>query len=238
MKFLDVIGLTEEDSLVKVSYPVYNSKNFGFGFSPRMYIQFDTINRAIYPLEKSMMLEPTVPDVILHSSVKISTDKFSRALRAAKQVADPVTISLNAQSFGVNVSGDTDTVNLSFDAEELQDLVCDKPAKSQYSLSLLYPMIKRIESIADTVTLSFNENHPLRLEFDFADQAIRCVYFLAPRIEDIAGSDDAVFFEGTTTNEHGQRQWMNGDGVWWCQDPNGSLKRYEADDQIWVTESN
>ena len=173
-KLHDLIGLAESGDLIEMNY----DENDG-----RVNIQVGEINRTIRPLDRATRLEPKVPDVELHSSVKLSAIKFSRALRAAKQVGDLATISLNAQSFGVNVSGDTDTVNVSYDAGELQDLVCDGPVKSQYSLSLLYPMAKRMEAIVDSVSLFFNENHPLRLEFEFADGAGRCIYFLAPRIE-------------------------------------------------------
>ena len=195
-KLRDLIELAKPDDSIEMHY----DKKDG-----RVNIQVGDVQRSIRSLDRSAMLEPRVPGVHLTSSVKMSPYKFKRALRAAKQVGDLATISLNAQSFGVNVSGDTDTVNVSYDAGELEDLVCGGPVKSQYSLSLLYPMVNRIESIwrrfssdfiksdfskqfveegyFDGVWIYFNENHPIRLEFTFAHGAARCVYFLAPRIE-------------------------------------------------------
>ena len=84
----------------------------------------------------------------------------------------------------MSVSGDTDTVNVSYDASELEYIICDRPVKSQYSLSLLYPMVKRMEAIVDYVTLSFNENHPAKLEFEFANGHGTVNYWLAPFVED------------------------------------------------------
>jgi hypothetical protein len=37
-----------------------------------------------------------------------------------------------------------------------------------------------------------------------------------------------------TTNEHGQTLWADEAGVSWCQDPDGSLKRYDAESGTWV----
>ena len=37
-----------------------------------------------------------------------------------------------------------------------------------------------------------------------------------------------------TTNEHGQTLWADEVGVSWCQDPDGSLKRYDAESGTWV----
>jgi hypothetical protein len=38
-----------------------------------------------------------------------------------------------------------------------------------------------------------------------------------------------------TTNEHGQSLWADEAGVSWCQDPDGSLKRYDAESGTWVS---
>ena len=38
-----------------------------------------------------------------------------------------------------------------------------------------------------------------------------------------------------TTNEHGQTLWADEAGVSWCQDPDGSLKRYDAESGTWVS---
>jgi proliferating cell nuclear antigen len=104
-------------------------------------------------------------------------------LKAADQVGDLVTFSIDQNRFSVNVTGESDAVNVSYDAGELQELNCDSPVKSQYSLQYLLPLAKRIESTVDKVTARFGENYPLRLEFEFADGGANVVYFLAPRVE-------------------------------------------------------
>jgi proliferating cell nuclear antigen len=173
-KLRDLISLAGAEDLIEMQY----EESDGL-----LNIQVGEIKRTIRPLDRAALLEPRVPDVPLTSRVTLSGVKFSRALRAAKQVGDLVTLSLNPQSFSVHVSGDTDSVNVTYDAGEMEELVCDGPVKSQYSLQYLQPMAKRIEGIVDSVAVNFAENHPLKLEFEFVNGAGRCVYFLAPRIE-------------------------------------------------------
>ena len=175
VKLCDLIKLAAEgDSLIEMQY----DDNDG-----RLNIQIGEIDRVIRPLDRQAMLEPRVPDIDLDCKASLAGAKFSRALRAAKQVGDLVTFSLDGQQFSVNVSGDTDAVNVTYEAGELQELVCDSPVKSQYSLQYLAPLAKRIEAMVETVDLNFGENFPLKLEFEFANGAGRCIYFLAPRIE-------------------------------------------------------
>ena len=63
----------------------------------------------------------------------------------------------------------------------------------------------------------------------------------------MAGVDEGTFAEApqdellvfappahATTNEHGQTTWADESGVSWCQDPDGSLSRYDAESGAWV----
>lgn len=176
-KLKELISLAGSGDLLEMGY----DENDG-----RLNIQVGEIDRVIRPLDRSAMMEPRVPDIDMDARASLSGAKLSRALRAARQVGDLVTFSLDSQRFNVHVAGDTDSVNVSYQAGEMQELVCETPVKSQYSLNYLEPLAKRIEGIVDTVDVHFGENYPLKLTFNFAEGAGRCIYFLAPRIEDTA----------------------------------------------------
>ena len=128
------------------------------------------------------MNSPNLPNIEIPSSIEISGASLAQALRAAKQVGDLVNFSIDANSFTVHVQGQTDSVTVSFSKDELESLNCDKPARSQYSLTYLVPLSKVFGSLAK-VKLGFGESFPLRLEFTFNDGAGEVVYFLAPRVE-------------------------------------------------------
>jgi proliferating cell nuclear antigen len=80
------------------------------------------------------------------------------------------------------VRNNTDSVDISFDKDEMDELVCDGPARSQYSLTYLEPLSRRFGP-SDNVTIQFGENFPLAMNFSFEDGAAEVDYFLAPRVE-------------------------------------------------------
>ena len=90
--------------------------------------------------------------------------------------------SIDESSFKVHVRNNTDSVNISFDKDEMDELVCDGPARSQYSLTYLEPLSRRFNA-GDNVTIQFGENFPLAMNFSFEDGAAVVDYFLAPRVE-------------------------------------------------------
>lgn len=145
--------------------------------------QVGEIERTIRPLDRNNIPNPNVPEFPTAASISLSGAKFARALKAADQVGDLVTFSVDQNRFNIHVSGESDAVNVSYEEGELQDLSCDNPVMSQYSLQYLLPLAKRIESNVETVTVRFGDKHPLRLEFEFAEGGADVVYFLAPRVE-------------------------------------------------------
>jgi proliferating cell nuclear antigen len=149
----------------------------------QLNIQMGNIHYVLRPLDKAVMPEPRVPPVDLDAKVSLASPDFSQALRAASKIGDLVTLSLDSQEFTVSVAGDTDRVNVTYQAGELLELVCDGSVSSQYSLQYLQPLVKRIEGTVERIDLFFGENKPLKLEFEFAEGAGKCIYFLAPRVE-------------------------------------------------------
>ena len=107
---------------------------------------------------------------------------LAQALRAARQVGDLVNFSIEPSKFTVHVQGSTDSVTVEFSKDEVQNLECDKPSRSQYSLTYLVPMSKIFGNL-ESVELGFGENYPLAINFAFHDGAVEVKYFLAPRVE-------------------------------------------------------
>jgi hypothetical protein len=50
--------------------------------------------------------------------------ELGQALKAAKQVGDLVNFSIDESSFKVHVRNNTDSVDISFDKDEVEELVC------------------------------------------------------------------------------------------------------------------
>jgi proliferating cell nuclear antigen len=114
--------------------------------------------------------------------VTIRGSELAQAFRAARQVGDLVTLSIDPEKFTIHVSGPNDSVTVVYGHDELQGITCDSPAKSQYSLTYLVPLGKVFNSI-ESVTIAFGENFPLAMDFTFSDGSGSVKYFLAPRVE-------------------------------------------------------
>ncbi len=174
-KLRDLVSLAGSDDLIDFTYDeALGSVNIVVG----------EVDRTIRPLDHSLMKDPRVPDLELKNKVTIQTSKLNRALKAAKQVGDLVTLSLDRQQFSLHVSNDQDSVTVSHEAGQLEALECDSPVKSTYSIGYLAQMVARVDGITESIDVLFDDKMPLRMEFTFADGCGRMVYFLAPRIED------------------------------------------------------
>lgn len=145
-------------------------------------VNLGKIDRNIRPLDNTTMNPPTLPELKLPCKVTISGSDFTQALKAARQVGDLVNFSIDENTFTVHVQGSTDSVTVAFNKDELQHMECEKPARSQYSLTYLVPLSKIFGNL-ESVNIGFGENYPLSMSFNFHDGAAEVQYFLAPRVE-------------------------------------------------------
>ena len=83
-------------------------------------------------------------------------------------------------NFCVKVPGDTDMVEVTFSDGELEELSCENAVNSQYSLSYMEALFKRLDGV-ESVSLAFGENMPLKMNFSYLDGAINVLFLLAPR---------------------------------------------------------
>ncbi len=174
-KLRDLVGLAGADDLIDLSHDdALGSVNIVVG----------EVDRTIRPLDHSLMKNPRVPDLDLVNKATIQTSKLNRALKAAKQVGELVTLSLDPKQFSLHVANDQDSVTVSHEAGQLEALECKGPVKSTYSIGYLAQMVARVDGITDSIDVLFDDKMPLRMEFSFAEGSGRVVYFLAPRIED------------------------------------------------------
>ena len=172
-KIRDLLGLAGPNDLIEMTCDAdMGQAKFVIG----------KIDRIIRPLDNSTLSPPNVPAIDLPCKVTLSGAELAQALKAARQVGDLVHLSLDDKEFTVHVRGGTDEVNVSFGQDELASMECPSAARSQYSLTYLLPMAKIFSAVAE-VDLSFGENLPLNMVFDFHDGAGHVEYFLAPRVE-------------------------------------------------------
>ena len=128
----------------------------------------------------SLRAEPKIPELEFSTRVVVDADDFKRVLKAAEKISDMVAIGVQNESFFVEAEGDMETMRYSLHKDELMHL-SGSDCRSLFSLEYLAAMAKGFAS--DTLTLYISTDHPLKMEFEIADDNGKVVYMLAPRIE-------------------------------------------------------
>tara|TARA_Y100000739_G_C20488459_1_gene409323 strand:+ start:204 stop:944 length:741 start_codon:yes stop_codon:yes gene_type:complete len=147
----------------------------------RIKVSVGKIERTLSPInEDNVRVPQRVPDISLSSVAKISGIELSRAFRAAKYVGEIVHMSMSPEELGITVPGPTDAVDITYSNSELEELNCENKVNSQYSLTYMLDLVKKLDSV-NIITLAFGENEPLKMNFGFHEEAIKVLFLLAPR---------------------------------------------------------
>tara|TARA_B100001123_G_C15234005_1_gene996340 strand:- start:65 stop:805 length:741 start_codon:yes stop_codon:yes gene_type:complete len=147
----------------------------------RINVSVGKIKRTLSPInEDNVRVPKRVPDIDLKAIAKISGVELSRAFRAAKHVGEIVHMSMSSSELGITVPGPTDAVDVTYSSAELESLSCDNKVNSQYSLTYMLDLVKKLDGV-NVITLAFGENEPLKMNFGFFEDAINVLFLLAPR---------------------------------------------------------
>lgn len=127
---------------------------------------------------------PEVPDLDLPAAITGSIGQLTHGTKAADMVADHLKISVDDQPARVVLSarGDTDTVEYTLDADDLEALT---PAEvsARFSLEYLKDILRPFAS--DTVfEVALGNDMPLVFDSTYADDDGSVTMMLAPRIEE------------------------------------------------------
>jgi len=128
----------------------------------------------------SLRAEPKIPELEFSTRVVVDADDFKKVLKAAEKISDQIAIGVQNECFFVEAEGDMETMRYSLHKDELGHL-SGGDCRSLFSLEYLAAMAKGFAS--DTLTLYISTDHPLKMEFEIADDNGKVVYMLAPRIE-------------------------------------------------------
>ncbi len=174
-KLRDLLTLAGPNDLVEIDYD---------GATGAINVRVGEVHRILRGLDTGSMAEPRMPELKFDCRAKLSAERFSRALRAAKFVGELVDLSLdkNQMTFSATVEAG-EAVNVRFDAGEMSELIAPKPTQSTYSLQFLEPLSRKLASgLTDEVTIEFQDRYPLRLTWSSNDGGAAWSYFLAPRV--------------------------------------------------------
>jgi len=171
-KMREVLSLASAGEMVEIIFD---------DVANRIKVSVGKIERTLSPInEDNVRVPQRVPDLELKSIAKISGVELSRAFRAAKYVGEIVHMSMSSSELGITVPGPTDAIDVSYSNDELEDLTCESKVNSQYSLTYMLDLVKKLDGV-NMITLAFGENEPLKMNFGFHEDAIKVLFLLAPR---------------------------------------------------------
>ena len=174
-KLRDLLTLAGPNDLVEIGYD---------GATGAINVRVGEVHRILRGLDTGSMAEPRMPELKFDCRAKLSAERLSRALRAAKFVGELVDLSLDKNQMTVSVTVEAgEAVNVRFDAGEMSELIAPKPTQSTYSLQFLEPLSRKLASgLTDEVSIEFQDRYPLRLTWSSNDGGAAWSYFLAPRV--------------------------------------------------------
>jgi proliferating cell nuclear antigen len=143
-----------------------------------------TSKRTFYlPIIDLEEKEQRVPDLHFPVTIKTKTGTLTDAVEDVDVVAESVSLIVEPKKLTVSAEGDLSKANIEIPSQGDTIIVTDTPDKirAKYSIEYLKKMMAA-GKIADDVTIQFNKDYPLKLEYKAVDK-IFLSFILAPRVE-------------------------------------------------------
>ena len=127
--------------------------------------------------------EQKIPQLSFPVTIKTKSEVLSSAIEDAGIVAESVSFIVEPNKFSLQAEGDLNKAIIDMKQGEETNIVSDskEKIKSKYSVEYLKKMVNG-SKLADKVTIQFNKDYPLKLEYKEIDKVV-ISFVLAPRVE-------------------------------------------------------
>lgn len=127
--------------------------------------------------------EQRVPDLNFPVTIKAKTSTLNDAIEDVDVVAESVSFIVEPKKLTVQAEGDLSKAKIEIPSDGDTIIVSDTPdkIKAKYSIEYLKKMLAA-SKLADDVTIQFNKDYPLKLEYKAVDKLFLS-FILAPRVE-------------------------------------------------------
>ena len=146
-------------------------------------LKSDTTRKFSLPLIDIEEKEKKKPELKFPVTIKTSSSILSDAIEDVGIVAESVSFEVLASKMRIVAEGDLSKADIEIlpDDKTRIDTQTKDEIKSKYSVEYLKKMIAG-SKIADEVTIQFDKNYPLQLEFKSVDKVL-LNFILAPRVD-------------------------------------------------------
>jgi proliferating cell nuclear antigen len=127
--------------------------------------------------------EQRVPNLTFPINVTTASSVLNDAIEDADIVAESVTFGAEPDRFSISAEGDLSKAHIEIGHGGDTKVTTESAAKvkAKYSIEYLKKMIQA-GKLADTVSIGFNQDYPLKLEYKVVDKLLLS-FILAPRVE-------------------------------------------------------
>lgn len=127
--------------------------------------------------------EQRIPDLHFPITIKTKTSILSDAIEDVDVVAESVSFVVEPKKMTIVAEGDLSKATIEIPSQGDTIIVSDTPdkIKAKYSIEYLKKMMVA-SKLADDVTIQFNKDYPLKLEYKSVDKVFLS-FILAPRVE-------------------------------------------------------
>lgn len=139
-----------------------------------------TFSLPILELEEK---EQKIPNLNFPVNVTTTTNVLDEAIEDVDIVAESVSLEVEPESFVISAEGDMSHAKIEIKPSEDTSIKADQKAKvkSRYSIEYLKKIVKA-SKLANNVTVMFNKDYPLRVEYKVIDKLL-LAFILAPRVD-------------------------------------------------------
>ena len=125
--------------------------------------------------------EQKVPDLSFPVSIKTTSSLFTDSVEDVDIVGESVSFIADKDKFTLMAEGDLNKAQIDITSDEETTITASERVKAKYSIEYLKKMIQG-SKIADNVTVQFNKDYPLKLDYMAVDK-VSLSFILAPRVE-------------------------------------------------------
>jgi len=127
--------------------------------------------------------EQKVPELQFPVTVKTSASVLNEAIEDADIIGESVAFMAEPGKLVIEAEGDLSKARIELSEDENTKIISDSKDKirAKYSVEYLKKMVNG-SKLADTVSIQFNTDYPLKLEYKEVDK-VMLSFILAPRVE-------------------------------------------------------
>ncbi len=147
----------------------------------KLTLTSNAVRTFFLPLIELDEKEQKIPDLKFKTTITLPSSVLNEAIEDVEIVAESVLFAVEDKKFTVSASGDLSKAMVEIKSAEGIVIKTEEKVKAKYSIEYLKKMMQG-SKISGQVTVSFNKDYPLKLEYKELDK-IQMMFILAPRIE-------------------------------------------------------